>query len=84
MDQKTKDVLSFSMLLLFFNLKNILICVLIIFLSFVHHIIILLKPYDVNHLYLYKHVLSDMGIHLSKARKKTYIFIKLFKQDETK
>jgi len=70
MDQKTKHVLSFSMLFLFFNLKNILISVLIILLSFVHCIIILHKPYDVNHLYYYNHVLSDMGIHLSKARKR--------------
>jgi hypothetical protein len=35
------------------------------------------------------HVLNEMGIHLSKVRKKTkafktYIFVKLFNQDEAK
>jgi hypothetical protein len=42
-----------------------------------------------THLYLYKHDLSEIGIHLSKERKKTqtfktFIFVKLFKQDEVK
>ncbi len=42
-----------------------------------------------THLYLYKHVLNDMGIHLSKETKniqtfKPYIFVKLLNQDETK
>jgi len=35
-----------------------------------------------NHLYFYKHVLSEMG--LSKEKTKTYIFVKLFKQNEKK
>jgi hypothetical protein len=37
-----------------------------------------------KYLYLYKDVLNDMGIYLSKKKIKTYIFVKLFKQDETK
>jgi hypothetical protein len=42
-----------------------------------------------THLYLYKHVLNDMGIHLSKERTnlytfKPYIFVKLLNQDEAK
>ncbi len=49
-----------------------------------HCIIILHKPYDVNHLYYYKHVLSDMVFIFQKQGKETYVFIKLFKQDETK
>jgi hypothetical protein len=41
------------------------------------------------HLYLYKHVLSAMGICFSKEKKKpeifiTYIFVKLLNQDEAK
>jgi hypothetical protein len=32
-----------------------------------------------NHLYMYKHVLSDMGIYLSKENKILCIFMKLFK-----
>ncbi len=41
------------------------------------------------HLYFYKHVLSAMGICLSKEKKKpkickTYIFVKLLNQDEAK
>jgi hypothetical protein len=38
-----------------------------------------------NHLYFYKHALSEMGICLFKKKeKKTYIFVKLFKQNEAK
>ncbi len=37
-----------------------------------------------NHLYFYKHVLSEMGICLSKEKTKTYIFVKLLKQNEKK
>jgi hypothetical protein len=40
-----------------------------------------------THLYLYKHVLNDMGIYLSKKKiykLKTYIFVKLFKKDSKK
>jgi hypothetical protein len=41
-----------------------------------------------NHLYLYKHVLNDTCIYLSKEGKKTYtrtyIFVKLTKQDSKK
>jgi hypothetical protein len=42
-----------------------------------------------THLYLYKHVLNDMGIHFQKRKiksktLKTYIFVKLFNQDEAK
>ncbi len=40
------------------------------------------------HIYLYKHILSDMDIYLSFTKKyntfKTYIFIKLSKKDEAK
>jgi hypothetical protein len=41
------------------------------------------------HFYLYKHVLSAMGICLSKEKKKpkifkTYIFVKLINQNEEK
>jgi len=42
----------------------------------------------INHLYLYKHVLGDIDIYLSKNKinlpkhLKTYISIRLFKQDE--
>jgi len=34
-----------------------------------------------NHLYFYKRVLSNVGVYFSND-KKTYIFIKLVKQDE--
>ncbi len=40
-----------------------------------------------NHLYIYKHVQNDMDIYLSKEKNhafKTDVFVKLFKQDETK
>jgi len=46
-----------------------LICVSIIWLSFMHHIITIQhKPYNINHLYLYKHVFNYMGI-FQKERK---------------
>jgi hypothetical protein len=40
-----------------------------------------------THLYLYKHALNEMAIHLLKERRKIetfkiYIFVKLFNQDE--
>jgi len=42
-----------------------------------------------TYLYLYKHILNDMGILFSKERKKakkfkTYIFVKLLTSNETK
>jgi hypothetical protein len=43
----------------------------------------------INHLQLYKHVLSDIGNYFSKNKinspkhLKTYIFVKLFEQDKT-
>jgi hypothetical protein len=37
-----------------------------------------------THLYLYKHVLNDMGFIFQNKTKKTYIFVKLFEQDVSK
>jgi len=56
-------------------------------LSFIHHIIIIIMIS--THLYFLNHALSDMGIYLSKNEGKkwtfkTYLFVKLFKQNEAK
>ncbi len=72
---------KFFSLWFFFWLKNILICVLIIWLNFMHHIIVTYSLcYMIStNLYIYKHVLSNMDICLFKNRKiKIYIFVKLF------